>query len=149
MTITGSKSGTTALVQSYDSQRQILKYTSLNGQFRDNETVTYNSSDTFKILKNDNYTARGKVAGEGLLNDNFLSDQGFVSGENAHIQDSKFYQSHSYVVKVGQSINKYRGILKELVHPAGHVFFGEVAVKSQILSSSLGCLLYTSPSPRD
>ena len=138
LTITGSNSGTTAVVQSYDSQRQILKYTSLNGQFRDDETVTYNSSDTFKILKNDNYTARGKVAGEGLLNDNFLSDQGFISGENAHIQDSKFYQSHSYVVKVGQSINKYRGILKELVHPAGHVFFGEVAVKSQILSSSLG-----------
>ena len=137
LTITGSNSGTTATVQSYDSQRQILKYTNLNGQFRDNETVTYNSSDTFKVLKDDNYTARGKVAGEGLLNDNFLSDQGFVSGENAHIQDSKFYQSHSYVVKVGQSINKYRGILKELVHPAGHVFFGEVAVKSQILSSSL------------
>ena len=138
LTITGSNSGTTAVVQSYDSQRQILKYTSLNGQFRDDETVTYNSSDTFKILKDDNYTARGKVAGEGLLNDNFLSDQGFISGENAHIQDSKFYQSHSYVVKVGQSINKYRGILKELVHPAGHVFFGEVAIKSEILSSSLG-----------
>ena len=139
LTITGSNSGTTAVVQSYDSQRQILKYTSLNGQFRDDETVTYNSGNaSFKVLKDDNYTARGKVAGEGLLNDNFLSDQGFVSGENAHIQDSKFYQSHSYVVKVGQSINKYRGILKELVHPAGHVFFGEVAVKSQILSSSLG-----------
>ena len=137
VTITGSGSGATATVQSYDNQRQILKYTNLDGQFVNDEKVTFNASDSFKILKNDNYTARGKVAGEGLLNDSFLSDQGFVSEQNAHIQDSKFYQTHSYVVKVGQSINKYRSVLKELVHPAGHIFFGEVAIKSQILSSSL------------
>ena len=136
-TITGVGSGATAVVQSYDNQRQILKYTNLNGQFINDEKVTFNLSDSFKILKNDNYTARGKVAGEGNLNDSFLSDEGFVSGQNAHIQDSKFYQSHSYVVKVGQSINKYRSVLKELVHPAGHLFFGEVAIKSEILSSSL------------
>ena len=136
-TITGVGSGATAVVQSYDNQRQILKYTNLNGQFINDEKVTFNLSDSFEILKNDNYTARGKVAGEGNLNDSFLSDEGFVSGQNAHIQDSKFYQSHSYVVKVGQSINKYRSVLKELVHPAGHLFFGEVAIKSEILSSSL------------
>ena len=136
LTITGVGSGATAIVQSFDNQRQILKYTNLDGQFIDNEKVSFNVSDTFKILKNDNYTARGKVSGEGNLNDSFLSDQGFLSEENAHIQDSKFYQTHSYVVKVGQSINRYRSVLKELVHPAGHIFFGEVAIKSQILSSS-------------
>ena len=161
--ITGSVSGATANVQSFDNIRNILKYKNLSGMFIEDEKVTFESSDTFIILKNDPYTSRGKVAGEGLLNDSFLSDQGFVSEQNAHIQDSKFYQTHSYVVKVGQSINKYRSVLKEIVHQAGHIFFGEVAVKSQILSSSLGgrfevdsdnqlgiiCLLYTSPSPRD
>tara|TARA_Y100001954_G_scaffold57189_1_gene61631 strand:- start:26 stop:3889 length:3864 start_codon:yes stop_codon:yes gene_type:complete len=136
VTITGNGSGATAIVQTFDNQRQILKYTNLNGQFIDNEKVLFNETDSFKILKNDNYTARGKVAGEGNLNDSFLSDQGFLSEENAHIQDSKFYQSHSYVVKAGESINKYRSILKELVHPSGHIFFGEVAIKSNILSSS-------------
>ena len=135
VTITGSVSNATADVQSFDNIRNILKYKNLNGMFIEDEKVTFESSDSFKILKNDPYTARGKVAGEGLLNDGFLSDKGQVSSKTTNIQDSKLYQSHSYIIKVGESINKYRSIVKDLVHPSGHIFFGEVAVKSQILSS--------------
>ena len=134
--ITGVGSGATAKIESYDNQRQILKYTDLSGQFIDNEKITYAVSDSFKVLKNDNFTAIGKVAGEGLINDAFLSDQGFISESNSKIQDSYYYQSHSYVVKVGQSVSKYRSILKDLIHPSGHIFFGEVAIKSEILGTS-------------
>ena len=137
VTITGVGSGATATIEKYDTQRQILKYTNLNGDFIDDEKVTYNASDSFEILKNNNYTARGKVAGEGLFNGAFLGDRGFISEQNAHIQDSFLYQTHSYVIKVGESINKYRSAVKELVHPAGHIFFGEVAIKSELLSSGL------------
>ena len=137
VTITGVISGATATVQNYDTIRQILKYKNLKGMFINDEKVTYESSDSFLILKNDPYTARGKVAGEGLINDGFLSDKGYLSSKVANIQDSKFYQSHSYVIKVGESINKYRSIVKDLVHPSGHLFFGEVALKSQLLGSSL------------
>ena len=69
------------------------------------------------------------------MNGAFLSDKGFASSKTSNIQDSKLYQSHSYIIKVGESINNYRSIVKDLVHPSGHLFFGEVAVKSQILSS--------------
>ena len=134
--ITGSISGATAQVQGYDNVRQILKYKNLNGMFINDEKVTYESSDTFIILKNDPYTSRGKVSGEGLMNDAFLDDKGFVSSKTSNIQDSKLYQSHSYIIKVGESINKYRSIVKDLVHPSGHIFFGEVAVKSEILSDA-------------
>ena len=48
----------------------------------------------------------------------------------SNIQDSLYYQTHSYVIKVGESINKYRSVVKDLLHPAGHIFFGEVAVKN-------------------
>ena len=137
ITITGVISGATATVQNYDTIRQILKYKNLKGMFINDEKVTYEGSDSFLILKNDPYTARGKVAGEGLINDGFLSDKGYLSSKVANIQDSKFYQSHSYVIKVGESINKYRSIVKDLVHPSGHLFFGEVALKSQLLGSSL------------
>ena len=105
--------------------------------FIDDEKVTFESSDSFKILKNDNYTARGKVAGEGLMNDAFLSDKGFASSK-MHIY--KIVNSIRLIhmsSKLVRSINNYRSILKELVHPSGHIFFGEVAIKSQILSSSL------------
>ena len=136
VTITGVISGATAQVESYDNIRNILKYTNLVGMFINDEKVTFESTDSFLILKNDPYTARGKVAGEGIVNDNFLSDKGFLSSKVANIHDSKFYQSHSYVIKVGESINKYRSIVKDLVHPSGHLFFGEVALKSQLLGSS-------------
>ena len=46
------------------------------------------------------------------------------------MHDGLFYQTHSYIIKVGESINKYRAIVKDLVHPSGHIFFGEVAVKN-------------------
>ena len=135
MQITGSVSNATANVQSYDNTRNILKYKNLSGMFIDDEKVTFESSDSFVVLKNDPYTSRGKVSGEGLMNGAFLSDKGFASSKTSNIQDSKLYQSHSYIIKVGESINNYRSIVKDLVHPSGHIFFGEVAVKSEILSS--------------
>lgn len=135
VTITGDISGATAQVQSHDNVRNILKYKNLSGMFIDDEKVKFENTDNFIILKNDPYTSRGKVAGEGLMNGAFLSDKGFASSKVSNIQDSKLYQSHSYIIKVGESINNYRSIVKDLVHPSGHLFFGEVAVKSQILSS--------------
>ena len=56
------------------------------------------------------------------------------------IQDSRYYQDYSYVVRVGQSINLWRESIRQTIHPAGWNVFGEV---------SFSCLLYTSPSPRD
>lgn len=54
----------------------------------------------------------------------YLSDDGFVSGYN-FIQDNKYYQNYSYVVQIRESINKYRKALKDLIHPAGLLLFGE------------------------
>lgn len=137
VTFTGTISGAQAEVQVFDTIRNILKYKNVRGMFLNDEKVTFENSDTFFVLKNDPYTARGKVAGEGIINDGFLSDKGYLSSKVANLQDSKFYQTHSYVIKVGESINKYRSIVKDLVHPSGHLFFGEVALKSQLLGSSL------------
>jgi len=131
--LTGSDSGATAKVLSFDNQRNLLKFTDRDGTFMENEKVTYAVGQSFRVLKFDPYDARGKFAGEGIINDNFLSDKGFVSNEISNIQDSKLYQSHSYVIKVGESIEKYRSVVKDLVHPAGHIFFGEVAVDSVIV----------------
>ena len=131
--LTGSDSGATAKVISFDNQRNLLKFTDRDGTFMENEKVTYAIGQSFRVLKFDPYDARGKFSGEGIINDNFLSDKGFVSNEVTNIQDSKLYQSHSYVIKVGESIEKYRSVVKDLVHPAGHIFFGEVAVDSVIV----------------
>ena len=46
------------------------------------------------------------------------------------IQDSKYYQDYSYVVRIGQSINEWRESLKQSVHPSGWNVFGEVSIST-------------------
>lgn len=50
--------------------------------------------------------------------------------ENIKLQDSKYYQAFSYVIRVGQSINIWRDVIKKILHPAGLAIFGEVTVSS-------------------
>ena len=130
--LTGSLSGTTAKVITYNSDTHVLTYSTNAGGFYDNEKVTYNAADSFYTLKTNSFDGRGLFAGEGIIEEQMVGDYGTLNAEASRVQDSKFYQSHSYVVKVGESINKWRGIVKDLLHPAGHVFFGEVALKQSI-----------------
>lgn len=133
---TGETSGATGSVVSFDAQRNILKFTTRNGTFQKDEKVTYANTDSFKVIEFDPYDARGEFAGEGVILDNFLGEKGYASNSTSNIQDSKFYQSHSYVIKVGKAIDEYRSVVKDIVHPSGHIFFGEVAVENIIVSDT-------------
>jgi len=53
----------------------------------------------------------------------FLNDDGFLSSYN-FLQDKDYYQNFSYVIKAKTSIDRYRKVLKDLVHPAGTRLFG-------------------------
>ena len=93
-------------------------------------------------------------------NNRWKNDDGKLSVKK-FIQDSRYYQSFSYVIKTGQTIDNWKDVVKKLLHPAGFAFFGEVTIFSQAtgVSGSIvkakgvadfsTCLLYTSPSPRD
>ena len=131
-TITGSISGATANVITYDATTHVLKVRNLTGNFLENESVTYGSSDSFIIAKFNPMTARGQFVGEAVEDGNFANDYGYLDASGMSIHDSSFYQLRSYVVKVGESINRWRAIVKDLIHPAGHVFFGEVLIKANI-----------------
>jgi hypothetical protein len=54
----------------------------------------------------------------------YLNDDGHISSYN-FIQDRDYYQKFSYVVKVRQSLDKYRTVLKNLIHPSGMKLFGQ------------------------
>ena len=133
--LTGTLSGTTATVVSYDADRHILTYKDLDGCFYDNEKVTFNASDSFYTIKSNNFDGRGLFAGEGIIEEQIVGDYGTLNANASRMQDGLLYQTHSYVVKVGESINKWRGIVKDLLHPAGHVVFGEVAIKQNVSSA--------------
>ena len=54
----------------------------------------------------------------------YINDDGHLSGYN-FLEDRDYYQEFSYVVKIDETINRYRQVIKDLTHPAGTKLFGE------------------------
>jgi len=65
-----------------------------------------------------------KYPGYYVNNDSFLDDA-------IYIQDSKFYQAFSYVIKIDQSLETYKTIVKNLIHPSGMAIFGEYDLRNE------------------
>lgn len=92
-----------------------------------------------------NFTSIGDGNAVGIATSGALCEYaGYYVGvdgqpsENIKIQDSKYYQAFSYVIKIGQSINVWRDIVKKVLHPAGMALFGEVAVSSSAAARVFG-----------
>lgn len=67
----------------------------------------------------------------------YLNDDGHISSFN-FLQDRDYYQNHSYVIRVEDSINKYRKVIKDLLHPAGMKLFGEyLSINPTVLGTSV------------
>ena len=130
-TITGSTSGATGIVIDYNTTTSVLKFKDLTGYFKEGERLTF-TGGTSKVAKFNPIRAMGNFVGEAIEDGNFANDYGYIDAAAMNIFDSKYYQTHSYVVKVGESINKWRSIVKNLIHPAGHIFFGEVAIRTNV-----------------
>jgi hypothetical protein len=65
-----------------------------------------------------------KYPGYYVNNDGFLDDAVFI-------QDSKYYQAYSYVIKIDQALDSYKTIVKNLIHPAGTQVFGEYDIRNE------------------
>ena len=57
----------------------------------------------------------------------YINDDGHISAYN-FLEDRDYYQNYSYVVRVDDTINKYRKPIKDLIHPAGMKLFGEYLI---------------------
>ena len=55
----------------------------------------------------------------------FLNEDGFLD-DARYLQDSFFYQQFSYVIFVNQSIEQYKQIVLDILHPSGLLMFGGV-----------------------
>lgn len=75
----------------------------------------------------------GGVGGFPATTDSFASS-------NKIIQDSYYWQDFSYDIRVGETINKYRNVVKSLVHPAGMIMFGTVVLESEPETNFLGII---------
>ena len=89
--------------------------------------IGYTTAPTLNLTQSGDGTAQAVatiITGAFTYPGRYLNDDGHISSYN-FIQDRDYYQKFSYVVKVRESIDKYRSVLKNLIHPAGMKLFGE------------------------
>ncbi len=70
------------------------------------------------------------ISGLGIKDGNWTNDEGKI--DYKYIQDSRFYQDFSYVIKSGLGYSFYKDSIKKALHPAGLQFFGEILIKDFI-----------------
>jgi len=76
-----------------------------------------------------------KYPGYYSSNDGFLDDAIFI-------QDSKYYQAFSYVLRIDERLSTYRTAVRTMVHPAGTALFGEFLIQNNFdISVSLESLV--------
>jgi hypothetical protein len=71
----------------------------------------------------------------------FTSNAGFLD-DSVFIQDSKYYQAFSYVIRIDERLASYKSAVKTMIHPSGMALFGEYNVTNNIdLSITLESLV--------
>ena len=130
--ITGATSGAIGHLSSFDADRQILKVKDQSQNFILGEKITSTSSGLATITRLDIASATVDVVSVADTDGKFLNEDGYVSEATMKVQDSKYYQDFSYVLKVGQSINDWRDAFKKTMHTAGFYFTGQVDLQSRL-----------------
>jgi hypothetical protein len=96
-----------------------------------NQGIDYTTATIDASAKGDgNANLTAEIGGLFVDSGRFTNDDGKVNFKI--LQDSLFYQDFSYVIRSGLSFDRYKEIVKEVVHPAGLEFFGEIVITSTI-----------------
>ena len=64
----------------------------------------------------------------------YETQDGFISDE-MYIHDGSYYQVYSYIIKVEEQLEKYRDLIKNLLHPAGMKYFAEYSIHRDLVVS--------------
>ena len=129
-TFTSNVSGATGTVIDFTSP--LLKYTATTSSLEVTDTVTFSGGETAIVSKSDPLTGTGTIATNITTAGKYVNQDGHISEGSKKIQDSLYYQDYSYVIKVSESINKWRDALKRAVHPSGFYVTGEVNIATQL-----------------
>jgi hypothetical protein len=125
-TFTSNISGATGTV--VDFTAPLLKYTPTTSNLEIDDTVTFSGGTTAAVSKSDPLTGTGTIDTNIQTVGKYINQDGFLNESSKKIQDSLYYQDYSYVVKVSESINKWRDALKRAIHPTGFYVTGEVNI---------------------
>jgi len=65
----------------------------------------------------------------------YIDTKGFLSWNN-RLQDNEYYQEFSYVIRVAELMNKYKNVVKTLLHPAGTKMFGDYMINAVVAAGA-------------
>ena len=129
-TFTSNVSGSTGTVISFNAP--LLKYTATTSELVETDTVTFSGGETAIVAKTDPLTGTATIGAQVTTSGKFINQDGQLSEGSKKIQDSLYYQDYSYVVRVAESINKWRDSIKRAVHPSGFYVTGEVNIQTRL-----------------
>ena len=129
-TFSSNISGATGTVVDYTAP--LLKYTATTSELEVGDTITTSGSQTAIVAKADSLTGTATIDTQITTAGKYINQDGHLSEASKKVQDSLYYQDYSYVIRVSQSINKWRDSIKRAVHPSGFYVTGEVNIQSQL-----------------
>ena len=129
-TFTSNISGATGTV--IDFTAPLLKYTATTSELVEGDTISTSGSQTAVVAKADALTGVSTINSGITTAGGYVNQDGHISEGSKKIQDSLYYQDFSYVVKVAESINKWRDAIKRSVHPTGFYVTGEVNIQTRL-----------------
>lgn len=101
---------------------------SINWDTTEGEPFTY---DYYGIVLDFEFSAKFRFKGV------FQDRRNQPSGQSK-IQDGRFYSPYVYVVRTGQSVERWREIVTNFIHPAGVGLFSQIFIYSSINASAGG-----------
>ncbi len=99
------------------------------GYLNNQQMTLTNDTNQFAITANSVVATEGTGTGYWETATSHLSDV-------SKVRDNKYYQEYSYDIQTGVSINRYRDIVKKVLHVAGTELFGTV-VKNSVINTNV------------
>ena len=113
----------------------VLNTTQSNAAFIEAQSSAFanGAASTRSLNRKKTFSAIGLPKPSGFVSfpGRYIDTKGFLSWNNK-LQDNDYYQEFSYVIRVSEMLNKYRNVIKSLVHPAGVKLFGDYVISSTI-----------------
>ena len=126
---TSSGQGT---IVAYNSNTNVLRLKDITGTFTEGQALSADSGGSGTIAKIDPTTATVNVVSVADTDGQFINEDGKLSEITMKVQDSKYYQDFSYVLKVASSIAVWRDAFKKTMHTAGFYFTGQVDITNRV-----------------
>jgi hypothetical protein len=117
------------------SKASVLNKTQGNSSYKISHSgfSTNGSAATKYTIQKKTYSGDGYAQPTGVTNypGKYIDTKGFLSWNNK-LQDNYYYQEFSYVIRVTELLDKYRDVVKKLVHPSGTKLFADYQINATI-----------------